>query len=64
MPNEVIIVIAGIALIVVAARKWDTLKWWIGLGLVVLAIATAFQMGLFDKKINDVKEKIPTVSVG
>jgi hypothetical protein len=59
----VIIVIAGITLIVLAARKWDTLKWWIALGLVALAVWTAFEMGLFDKQVDKVKEKIPSVSV-
>lgn len=63
MPNEVIIVIAGITLIVLAARKWDTLKWWIALGLVALAIWTAFEMGLFDKQVDKIKEKVPSVSV-
>lgn len=59
MPNEVIIVIALIALVVIAARKWDTLKWWLGLGFVVLAIYTAVSMGMLDKHIPDVKT--PTV---
>lgn len=59
MPNEVIIVIALIALVVIAARKWDTLKWWLGLAFVVLAIYTAVSMGMLDKHIPDVKT--PTV---
>jgi membrane protein implicated in regulation of membrane protease activity len=57
--NEVIIVLALIALIVLAARKWDTLKWFLGLGFVVLAIYTAISMGMADKYIPDVKT--PTV---
>ena len=63
MSNEVILVLAGLALIVVAARKWDTLKWWLGLGLVVLAIATAWQMGLFDDKVKQITDDLPSVSV-
>lgn len=59
MTNEVIIIIALVLLVVVAARKWDTLKWWVALGLVILAIYTAFSMGMFDKHIPDVKT--PTV---
>lgn len=59
MPTEIILVLVGAALIVVAARKWDTLKWWLGLGFVILALVTAFQMGMFDKHLPDIKT--PTV---
>lgn len=59
VPNEVIIGIVFVVIIVVAARKWDTLKWWIGLALVGLALWTAFEMGVFDPLIN--KVDVPSV---
>lgn len=58
MSNEAILVIVFIGLIVLAARKWDTLKWFIALGFVVLAIVTAFQMGMLDAFIPDVKTPV------
>lgn len=59
MSNETIIIIAGIVLIVLMARKWDTFKWVIGLGLVILAIYTAYTMGMLDSILPDVG--VPTV---
>lgn len=59
MTNEAIIVIVLLGLIVLAARKWDTLKWWIMLGLVGLAIYTAYSMGMLDAILPDVS--VPTV---
>jgi hypothetical protein len=55
--NAAIWIIVGIIIIVVIARKWDSFKWIFALGLVGLAIVTAFQMGLFDKQL----EKVPGV---
>lgn len=57
MSNEAIFIIVGVIIIVVIARKWDAFKWIFALGLVVLAIVTAFQMGMFDKQL----EKVPGV---
>jgi 1,4-dihydroxy-2-naphthoate octaprenyltransferase len=57
--NGAIFVVIGIAIVVVIARKWDSFKWIFALGLVALALVTAFQMGMFDKHIPDIKT--PTV---
>lgn len=57
MDNATILIIVGVTIIVVIARKWDSFKWIFALGLVVLAIWTAFQMGMFDKQL----EKVPGV---
>jgi hypothetical protein len=57
MDNATILIIVAVVIIVVIARKWDTFKWIFGLGLVILALVTAFQMGMFDKQL----EKVPGV---
>lgn len=57
MSNELIFGIIIIAIIVVGARKWDSLKWILALAVVVLGIWTAFEMGMFDKQL----EKVPGV---
>jgi hypothetical protein len=57
MDNATILILVGITIIVVIARKWDSFKWIFALALVGLALVTAFQMGLFDKQL----EKVPGV---
>lgn len=57
MSNELIFGIIIFAIIVVCARKWDTVKWVLALGIVILGIWTAFDMGMFDKQL----EKVPGV---
>lgn len=56
MTNEAIIVIVLLGLVVLGARKWDTLKWWIMLGLVGLALYTAYTMGLMDAFLPDINK--------
>lgn len=48
MDNATLLIIAGIAIIVLIARKWDSFKWIFALALVALGLWTAYQMGLFD----------------
>lgn len=57
MDNGTILILVGIVIIVVIARKWDSFKWIFGAALVVLALYTAFEMGMFDKQL----EKVPGV---
>ena len=57
MSNQLIFGIIIFAIIVVGARKWDSLKWILALAVVVLGIWTAFEMGMFDKQL----EKVPGV---
>lgn len=59
MTNTAIIIIAFVLLGILAARKWDTLKWLLALGFIILALYTAFSMGMMDKYIPDIKT--PTV---
>lgn len=59
MDNATIFVIAGVVIVVLVARKWDSFKWIFALGLVVLGLWTAYQMGMFDALIPDFKT--PTV---
>lgn len=63
MSNELIIGIVIIVIIVLIARKWDSFKWIFALGLIGLAIWTAWDMGLFESMLNDAKDKLPSVSV-
>lgn len=63
MSNGTILIIAGIAIIVLIARKWDSFKWIFGLALVILALWTAWEMGMLDSLIGDAKEQLPNVSV-
>lgn len=55
MDNATILVIVGIIIIVVIARKWDSFKWIFALALVVLAVVIAWQMGMFDNLISGFK---------
>ncbi len=59
MNNATILVITGVVIVVLIARKWDSFKWIFALGLVILALWTAYQMGMFDSIIPDFKT--PTV---
>lgn len=58
MDNATIFVIAGVVIVVLIARKWDSFKWIFALGLVVLALWTAYQMGMFDAFLPDFKKPI------
>lgn len=55
MSNSAIIFIVLIGIVILGARKWDTLKWLVALGLLGLVVYTAFQMGLLDKYIPELK---------
>lgn len=55
MTNEAIIVIVLLGLVILGARKWDTLKWWILLGLVALMVYTAITMGMLDGMLPELK---------
>ena len=55
MDNATIFVIVGVVIVVLIARKWDSFKWIFGLGLVILALWTAYKMGMFDALIPNVK---------
>lgn len=59
MDNTTIFVIVGVIIIVVLSRKWDTIKWVLGLAVVILGIWHAYKMGMFDALIPDVKT--PTI---
>jgi len=59
MDNATLLIIAGVVIVVVIARKWDSFKWIFALGLVVLALWTAYQMGIFDSAL----EKVPGVEI-
>lgn len=55
MDNATILVLVGIAVVVVIARKWDSFKWILALAFVGLAVWTAYQMGVFDTLFSSVK---------
>lgn len=55
MNNATILILAGVAIIVVIARKWDSFKWIFALILVGLTLWTAFKMGMFDSLFSGVK---------
>ena len=55
MSNGTILILVGIAIIVVIARKWDSFKWIFALALVGLGLYLAFDMGLFDSLLGKVK---------
>lgn len=59
MDNGSILIIVGVIIIVVIARKWDAFKWILGAGLTILLIVTAFQLGMFDALLN--KVDVPSV---
>lgn len=63
MDNGTILILVGIVIIVLVARKWDSFKWIFGLALVVLALWTAWDMGMLNGLIGDAKEQLPNVSV-
>jgi hypothetical protein len=55
MNNATIFVIIGVVIVVLIARKWDSFKWILALGLVILGLVVAYQMGMFDALLPDVK---------
>lgn len=55
MDNATIFVVVGVVIVVLIARKWDSFKWILALGLVILGLWTAYQMGMFDAFIPDIK---------
>jgi hypothetical protein len=61
--NELIFGAIIIVIIIVIARKWDSFKWILGAALAVLIIWTAAELGMFNKMIDDAKDKLPAVSV-
>lgn len=63
MSNELIIGIVIVGIIVLIARKWDSFKWIFALGLIGLALWTAYDMGMFDDMIGSAKDNLPSVSV-
>jgi uncharacterized membrane protein len=54
--NGTILIIVGIVIIVLVARKWDSFKWIFGLGLVILMLYTAYTMGMLDTWIPSVPD--------